>query len=228
MNKKNKGKAILTILMIMSLLGTYGCSKVDLSDEDKDKVVEYAVNAVINHDKNNIVKIPKRTTQNSDENSTTPSQKEEDTTKNPDGNVQAKNVTMNEALNLDGFSVDYTGYTVNKKYPDSNEGFSMVATSQNVLLILKFNVTNNSASEANLNLSKMYNYRCTVNGSSKVNVQITGLINALNTWNGNLAGGETKEMVLVFQISEEISDNINKINLSVVKDKETKTVTIKE
>ena len=234
MIKKNKGKVILTILTPILLLGTYGCSSVELGEEEENQVIEYAVNVIVNHDKNYIIKLPERTT----EIETTTWWSEGDPTKNTEGNEeittskdnndQINNVTMNEALNLSGFSVSYDGYTVTKKYPDDNLGFSMVATSKSNLLVLKFSVKNDSASEANLNINNIYRYRCIINGSSKVNAQVTALLNALNTWDGNLAGGETKEMVLVFQISEEVSDNINKINLSIVKDKETKTVTIKE
>ena len=105
----------------------------------------------------------------------------------------------------------------------------MVALNKNKLIVLKFVVTNNSGSQAALDMmGKNLSYRCLINEKTGVNVQVTALLNGLNTYNGTFEAGESKEMVLVFQVNEEVSANINNISLYVAKDSKTSVIAIKK
>lgn len=212
---------------LVAVMGLSGCSNIDIDRVDQELVVEYAVNAVINHDKNYIVKMakePEEETTIDSEEPTTENNNQEPSQGSNDGTT----ASINDALGLSGITVSSDGYTVVDKYPDDNDGFSMVAVSGYDLLILKFNCSNTSGSDVNLNMSDgRYKYRVSVNGSSRLNVQTTLLPNALNTWNGVIKNGETEEMVLVFQISEELSAKIQKLGLLVVTEGGTSTVIIK-
>lgn len=240
MRKKRKMVRIAPLLIFTAALGMTGCSSTELGDEEEEAIIEYAVNAVINHDKNYIIKLADRPTE---EESTTVW-----ITGNPDGETNNKGeagdgdgsgeeqttrpqnatVSANEAFNLKGFTVKADGYETVDKYPDNNEGFSMVAIQKSDLLVLKFKITNDSQSRKNLNMLDMdYGYRCAVNEKVRVNAQVTALLNGLNTWNGTFEAGETKEMVLIFQISEEVSANINKISLYITKDSGSSAIAIK-
>ncbi len=246
--KKNLKCYILTgALLGASILGITGCSSsMDITEDEKQLVIEYAVNQVINHDKNYIEKLAERETEpeepttwlsenpdrfpDNPEKQTGNNEEITDSTGNQNGQTlpQENFVSVNEVFNLNGFTVKGNGYEIADKYPNNNDGFSMVAISKCDLLILKFNVTNNTGSPAALNMLGMnYKYRCIVNGDMKLNAQVTALLNGMNTWNGTFAVGETKEMVLVFQMSEEVSSNLESISISVVKDSGVSTAAIK-
>ncbi len=227
--------ALICVLLFTVALLT-GCSELDYGGVDRDLVIEYCVNAVINHDRNYIIKLQDREPEEETTTVWISDDPEEPTSganggdgsgTSPNGGSSSSSVTMSEAMSVSGYTFESSGYSVADVYPEGNEGFSMVAVNGQALLILKFNVTNVSGEE-NLDFSDLgYRYRCTVNSGTRVNVQKTALINALNTWDGSLGKGEKKEMVLVFQVSEEISNNINNISLSIIKDGKSSTVTIK-
>lgn len=240
MRKKFFCKVALTAFCIGTLMGSTGCQSIELNKEDEELVVEYAANMIINHDKNYIVKMPHRDkeeettrewitgdvvikpTEDNGQNGSNGS--EEETTKKP----QSIMTSVNDVFGFGGFTVESAGYTVTDKYPEGNEGFSMLATKSYDLLVLKFKVSNNSSENKNLNVIDMnYNYRCNVNNQARLNAQITALTNGLNTWNGVIEAGSSKELVLVFQVSEKISSDINAIDISVIKDGKVNQAIIK-
>lgn len=247
MRKKIVSKVMLSVFCVCTAFGFAGCEATELSKEDEALVVEYVANVVINHDNNYIVKMAHREKeeetkrpwieddgsistekQTSDENADSnqgADNKEEETTKTPSQNSL---ISVNEAFGIAGISVESAGYTVGDKYPEGNDGFSMVATKGYDLLVLKFNVKNSTAENKNLDMTALdYNFRCIVNTDKKLNAQITALVNALNTWNGVIEAGSTKELILVFQVNEEVSKNIESIKLSVIKDEKVKQALIK-
>lgn len=235
MKRKLRNCILLWGALNMSVIFATGCSSIDVSSEDEELIVEYAVNSVLNHDRNYIVKLAERETE-AEEPTTWLSENtdREETGENTDSNGGNNSgnpggiVSVNEAFGIDGFTVKGNGYEMVNKYPNDNSGFSMVAISDSDLLVLKFNVTNNSSSKAALNMvDSEYSYRCLVNNKVRLNAQVTALLNGMNTWNGSFEPGETKEMVLVFQISEEVSADINSISIAVVKDGNVKTAAIK-
>lgn len=239
MKKNIRNLAFMILASLMPLIYIAGCKKVSYDKADEDKIIEYAVNAVLNHDRNYIVKMPERKTEPETEpttvwisddnqggsNGETPNGNSGNST----GKPQPAVVSANEGFGLSGFTVTEAGYEVADRYPAGNDGFSMVALNKNKLLVLKFNVTNNSNAQAALDMmGKNLSYRCLINNNTGVNVQVTALLNGLNTYNGTFEAGESKEMVLVFQINEEVSANINNISLYVAKDSKTSVIAIKK
>lgn len=242
MKKRMKSFAFIMAVSVLPLMYMSGCSSINYGNTKEEEVVEYAVNAVLNHDKNYIVKLADRAPE--PETTTVWISDKETTVDNSgsqNGNIgnvnssggnserpQTVTVSANEGFGLSGFTVAEAGYELTDRYPYENDGFSMVALNKNKLLVLKFNVTNTSGSTSSLDmLSKNLSYRCLINNSKGINVQVTALLNALNTYNGTFEAGETKEMVLVFQISDEISANINNISLYIAKDSGTGVIAIK-
>lgn len=234
MKKNIRNFAFIMAASLLPLVYISGCNKVSYDNSDEEEVIEYAVNAVLKHDRNYIVKLadralePETTTVWIDDDGQGSSNGETgngNTTERP----QPVTVSANEGFELSGFMVEENGYEVTDRYPAENDGFSMLALSNNKLLVLKFNVTNASDTAASLDMmGRNLSYRCLINDSKGVNVQVTALLNALNTYSGTFEPGETKEMVLVFQISDEISANINNISLYVAKDSKTSVIAIKK
>ena len=237
MRKNVKNLVFIVTAAILPLVYIAGCKKIDYGNAEEEKVVEYAVNSVLKHDRNYIVRLPERpkepetetTTVWISDNSQSGSNNQNPSGGNASDRPQPDMVSANDGFGLDGFTVTEAGYELADRYPAGNEGFSMVALNKNKLLVLKFNVTNNSQSAAALDMmGKNLSYRCVVNENKGVNVQVTALLNALNTYNGTFEAGESKEMVLVFQVSDEISANINNISLYVAKDSKTSVIAIKK
>ncbi len=242
MKKNIKNLAFIMAASLLPLVYISGCNKLSYDKADEDKIIEYAVNAVLNHDRNYIVKLAERETEPATEPTTvwiSDDDKEDNNggasngnsgnSGNSTGKPQPNIVSANEGFGLSGFTVTEAGYEVADRYPEGNDGFSMVALNKNKLLVLKFVVTNNSGSQAALDMmGKNLSYRCLINEKTGVNVQVTALLNGLNTYKGTFEAGESKEMVLVFQVNEEVSANINNISLYVAKDSKTSVIAIKK
>lgn len=239
MKKNIKNLAFIMAASLLPLVYISGCNKLSYDKADEDKIIEYAVNAVLNHDRNYIVKLAERETEPATEPTTvwiSDDNKEDNNggasngnSGNSTGKPQPNIVSANEGFGLSGFTVTEAGYEVADRYPEGNDGFSMVALNKNKLLVLKFVVTNNSGSQAALDMmGKNLSYRCLINEKTGVNVQVTALLNGLNTYKGTFEAGESKEMVLVFQVNEEVSANINNISLYVAKDSKTSVIAIKK
>lgn len=246
-------KRLKSCILIASIIGSAvfanGCvEKITLSEEDRVLVVEGAVNAVLNHDKNYIVKMKDRvveketTTWVSDdgeisagesEKETTKSQKPGDSSQNhADTETHAGSQTgssVDDAFGVKGFKIKSSGYEVCDSYPGNVEGFSMVATKGNKLIVMKFKVKNISGKSSVLDMLGSENrYRCIINGSYAATAQVTALTDGLNTWSDSILAGKSKDMVLVFQTSEKIASDINSIALSVERDGGTYTASITE
>ena len=238
MKKNIKNFAFIMAAAILPLVYISGCDKISYEKVEEEDVVAYAVNTVLKHDRNYIVRLPERETEAEIETTVWIEDNGSSNNNNNNNNIgnngsgsngqQTDIVSADEGFGLSGFTVTENGYEVGDRYPDGNDGFSMVAVNNNKLLILKFNITNNTGSQAALDmLGSNLSYRCVINNNKSVNAQTTALLNALNTYSGTFEAGETKEMVLVFQISDEISANINNISLYVAKDGKTGVIAIK-
>lgn len=241
MRKKICSIGLLAVCLLSALSFT-GCVDIKMDEEQEALVVEYAVNAVINHDKNYIIKMadrkpePETTTgwvsegdkQETETSGDTSNQSGQSGQNSGVNGSTGNTVSVNQAFSFGGFNVESTGYEIVDKYPGNNAGFSMIATKGFDLLVVKFKVTNTAAAEQVLDVVGMdYSYRCNVNGDTKVNAQVTALLNAMNTWNKPIGAGASEEMILVFQVKEEISDNVQNITLSVIKDGVASTTVIK-
>jgi len=229
-------KKYLIFTMILLLLFITGCQKINIPEGKESQIIEYAVNSVKKHDKNYIIKLPEietettieETTWYSGDNNNPTNTQGETTTSNTTVN---NNYTVNEVMSMPGFDINYKDYVVSNNYPEDagDLGFNMIATKGFDLLVLKFNVTNNTGADNIFNtLDLKYSYKAIVNNSTKLNAQATALLDSLNTYNSVIKKGETKEMVLVFQIKEDISSTIARIDLSVTANNISKTAALKK
>ena len=229
-------KKYLIFTMIFLLLFITGCQKISIPEGKESQIIEYAVNSVKKHDKNYIIKLPEIETETTIEETTwysgngnEPTSTQGETTTG--NNTVNNNYTVNEILPMSGFDISYKDYAVSNNYPEDTGdlGFNMISVKGYDLLILKFNVTNNSGVDNVFNtLDLKYSYKAVVNNSTKLNAQATALLDALNTYNSVIKKGEVKEMVLVFQIKEDISSTIARIDLSVTANNLTKTAALKK
>ena len=92
----------------------------------------------------------------------------------------------------------------------------MPAVEGTKLLVCKFQVTNQSGQESILNiLEKQLSFRCLINKEKKVGSQLTMLLNDLSSLKETFAANETKEVLLIFQVSDSYDGNISSLQLTI-------------
>lgn len=220
-------KYICAGMALATAMSVTGCVKFE-TPEYSELYVEYAANAVLKHDKNYIDRMKwvevttQKETEASEQQTTVSNQENQNGSSSSNtqegSNQQITALPMQEILGLQGVTITPIGCEAVNSYPDNGSelGMSMIAIKGYQLMIMKFQVTNVSGSDQNVDIrGKDAVYKGIVNDKVRLNVQVTALLDALNTWNGALAAGETKELVLVFQINEADAENISSVKLNV-------------
>lgn len=210
---KKHSRMFLILLVIVCILP--GCTSYDLSTKDEDLIAEYAADALLQADENYSKKLL-----DADEIQIETEAEEENTTDNStEGETEGEgeevsNLTMSQALGLDNFTIDYITYDISDTYTNA-----VVAGEGMKIIVLKFNVTNISSSEALFDLEHTmltYSYKGTFNETFTYNSQITMLLNALNSYKDTFAAGESKEVVLIYKApKEQLVDGITSITIAV-------------
>ncbi|NLL92729.1 MAG: hypothetical protein GX225_01085 [Clostridiales bacterium] len=230
-------RVLICFCVISMMVFATACSSVELTSEEEGLYVDYAVNAVINHDKNYILKLKDveiesetQTTWNSEGNSQSTT-----TSGNPSGNDPEETTAfpvetdINSVISISGIDISYSGYEIVKSYPkENNMAFIMKAVDGSNLVILKFNVTNTSSSDINLDFNKMdIKFKGIFNGQVKSNAQTTFLSNALNTYSGTVPAGSATELVLVYEIKESSLSSVSTIKLDIANAGTTDIIVLK-
>ena len=238
--KKNRLLFIL-ITIAISFVCMFGCESVDIPEEDEGVYIAYMVNSVINHDKNYILKLKdveietESTTvwHSEDENVTNQtetsgsnggSSQEEETT------VINVNTDINSIVQIPGIDITYNSYLVCTSYPETSDAaFIMKAVNGSSLIVLKFNVANTTSEDINIDfLSEGYKFKGIFNGTVKANCQTTLLDNALNTYNSTIAASSSKELVLVYEVSNSSISSVSTIKVEISKGEKNETIIIEK
>ncbi len=121
-----------------------------------------------------------------------------------------ENADLAQFLGFQDIVITYQGNEICDSYSDDESEdsfFAMNATEGNQLLVLKFNIQNNSTEDKETDILNQYPlFRISVNGGEYKNALTTLLLNDLSTFKDTLAAGESKEEVLVIQISDAEAD----------------------
>lgn len=231
MKKQIQSKTLLLLLLTCSMCCMAGCKSVKVEEEKEDLIAEYAANALLKHDKrfNNKALMTETTTKKETTRYVVETQKQEETTtKANQTNVGSqsgtssdsnKNVTLTSAMGLTNFKVTYKSCIVTDSYPegDATDSFSGLTAAKNKkLVVLQFNVKNTGKQKKKLNmLAKKLYYQLEIGESESQYAKITLLLNALNTYNATIDAGKSEELVLVFEVSEKSSKNMEDISLTI-------------
>ncbi len=117
--------------------------------------------------------------------------------------------TISEFFAEDNFSVDYVSYLLCESYPEASDEeiyMAMEATQGKQLCILKFVVKNLSSSEQPLDMFvKQGKFSLRINNETTVRAQSTLLVEDLSSYAGVLPANAEEEMVLVFEVSDSLS-----------------------
>lgn len=125
-----------------------------------------------------------------------------------------------EAVGVSGFEITYEGYEIADVYPESSGNdlsFSMQATPGRKLLVVHLNVLNDESQDKVCDvLSCNVKFRVIINEAERVNEQMTILLNDLKSYNETIPAGQSADTVLVFEVEDQVADNIGSLSLVTV------------
>ncbi len=198
----------------------------ELSEEDEAKVVRYMADAVLEHDKNYQARLlDEEEKQKALEEEAIKAEKlkkieeeevrlkEEKAQKNTPDDVSTSYAVksygpdeINDYLGIDGVEFVFAGEEVVSKYPqnDSNLGFAFTASDQNKLMIVKFNICNDSVDKAYVDLATVNpKFKAIINDSTKISASKVPLDDVLNFFEGSIDPGNVNQVVLIYEIPED-------------------------
>lgn len=229
--------------VLVTSLALTGCSNVipDMTVEEEQAIGEYAAFTLLKYDANHrsrLVDLSKVV-----EKDTKPQKPAEDTEKDPEqggmGPVADTPIidnTSNSASSIEeffelpeGISFTYQGMQTCTSYqePGQENGFSLEATEGKSLLVLQYNVSNQSQSAQRVDLYRQSTaFKITVNGSYMRTALMTMLTNDMSTYREDLQPGETKELVLLIEIDQSMADSITSVSLEVKNESNAYTISL--
>ena len=225
--KRQNNFLIRTACAVSFLAGVVlfsGCgatSMPSLTEEQENKIVKYAADAVMRH---------VNTYNNRLADLSLYEEKEEkpQETKEPasamdptvettviDKSEEPASYNLAQVLLPEGFSMEYSGYEVTDSYPQTEE-MAFVIDANKKLLVLSFTVTNNGTESVDIDINDRKPY-CVlkINDTDKYFIQTTLLNDDITTYHGTMEAGAAVQLVMIAEIPEEKADSIEALKLSV-------------
>lgn len=223
------------LLILITMMSLTGCvSAYDLTEEESDVIATYAANVVLKHDKNfedTLVNISEESDEDKIEQEETKkvenNDKIEEKSKNQAEETEAEEestIPLATALGLTDFQIDFVNYETDSEYVKGT-AMTMNATEGSGLLIMHFNIKNNSSQEEVCDILTLKpKFSITINDEKTVSNQLTILLNDLATYSTTVGADETVETVLISEIEKSYMDHIESLTLSVTVDGKTSKV----
>lgn len=232
---KKATMTIVSVFLCMFFMVGCGVSTVDLSEENEKLITEYAVGLLLKYDVNYhnrlvdtsiipvVEKIPSpvvaQTPAVSNEN-------KEDTSVTEPAEEKVY-VDIAQAIGLDGISIQYNHYDFFESYPAadvSDTSFSLMATENNELLVVFFELTNTTEETKNVDLmTNAIRYKIKVNDNKNQTALTTMLTDDLGTLITTIEPGATTQAVLVIQVPTDEALTINEMQLTIINGESTST-----
>ena len=227
--------------MIFALTGC-GAAIPDMTQEEEQMVGEYAAMLLLQYNANNRSRLVSREEVEAEElkqaeleekkrteEVASQAQEEEEAAETEQQTIVNAIGNPEEFFELpDGIVISYIGYEVCDSYPQDDESstyFALDATEGKRLVVLKFNMENQSQTEQHIDiLSQNAVMRVLVNGSYSRNVLTTMLMDDMSTYVDDIPAGDTVQLVLLTELDHDVAESISTLMLSLKN--ETKTCTI--
>lgn len=218
----------------MLILG--GCSSsVAWTDNELNMVAEYIAGTMLKYDKNYeeaLVNIEEYEEElqvamgnqptTSPSSTPTPTPTPNDVEEKP----SSENSTIHEVIGGGKVNVEYKSYKTFTSYPKNSKYFSVDAAEGNELIVVFFELTNQSSKENSIDLiSKNVKYQLNINTETYYQPLLTLLSNDVQFLNMELEPNKTVEAVLVYEVPQEL--NKKEIKLIISDKNKTASVTIK-
>ncbi len=220
---------ISVFIIVGMIICLTGCSNQipDLSEEDQNLVSEYAAQLLLKYDENFSPRL--MTEEMVSENAAAEVVKEEvvesvsdnlpTSSENTISNEQtqteevtslisgAQKMDLAKFLGLESLSISYIDSKTYDIYPEKeNEILTVNAEPGTKIVVSRFAVTNTSATDVICDmLNKEVTYEITFDGEKKYKVLTTMLLDDFTTYSDTILANETKELVFLTEVPEEVS-----------------------
>lgn len=219
--RRAKVQMTAAALLAAMLLGGCGEEPYDLTENEKNVIVNYSAHVVTKYNayqKEGLTYVwpeEEEETESLAEQTTEPETPETQGADAQTPDVAAETATPVNAAAQATFSelfgggtaelqFSYVGARLDSSYME-RDYFAMYPDAGNYYVILGIDVTNTSEAPVNLdNLSKKPEFSVVVNGAVKSPAEMTLLDSDFSTFQGMLMAGETREMVLIFQVPDTV------------------------
>ena len=240
-----KKRLFSCIILILSLF-LVGCAQViDLTDEESKMIAEYAGGLLLKYDRNvdskyeeglfeaevNALNSTEAVIEISTENVATETEASTEAEPNHSGNViteepvDAENVSgivsdasadfnIAEFLGEDNINIRYSYYMLLDTYPSYDKDgvyFEIEAQSGYKLLVLKFELENKTNDNQYIDLYSK-------DASYSTKQMLTILLDDMYTYQNTLEASSREEIVLIYQVSAELTNNIDDLKLKITYD----------
>ena len=132
--------------------------------------------------------------------------------------------SFTDAMNIEGVEFTCSEFDVTPEY--KTKSFLLEKVSGKKYLVLSITAKNTSKSSVDFSKYADRSYSLSLNGGEKTKTEFTPLGNDLNHYDGLLAAGDTKSLVLVFLFSDSSVENITSLELFVTSEDTTRGTTI--
>ena len=245
----NMWKKFMLSIIVLCVCGMMsGCTQViDLTEDETRLVAELAADLLLSYDRGYTDRLKEGEEEISEEASTqedaqteaiTEAVTEEDASTQEVSKQEAEATTVQQGTSQDiaeiagvqGASITYKDYQVVDQYPagnDTNEAVQVDAPEGSKLLVVRFSVKALSDQPVDVSLiDQMIDYKLLCNDTLAAKPMLTILTNDLSTLETTAAPGKDSEAVLIFQISNDMVEQLNTIQLHVTFNQEENVITI--
>lgn len=227
-------KKIFTVAcVLLCCISLAGCGKNDISltTEQNDLVAEYIAGTLLKYSyenewkyqklnsagntytgtgNKNTTQVTQQTTQVSQSQSTTQGATHSASSQGTTSSPASENLLtgLPEALGLNGVTLTYKDYVTGSSYPADSYSVSVPAQSGCEVVAVELKIINTSGSDITLNSSGSIAIKLTTGGKS-VNNSASLLKNDITALkNYKLSSGESKDVVIIFQVKESDANSI--------------------
>lgn len=244
MKKQNsqRGKMIKILPAMLAAFMLTGCSNQipEMSAEQEQIVGEYAAMLLLKYDANHRSRLvdlslyPEKPVveQEPEQEQESQMRPTEDTPvidQTQAGGVQTTG-SMEEFFGLpEGVSLTYQGYSVCASYPENGEDayFALDAAEGKSLVVLTFAMSNQSGAGQSIDLlNQKPVFKVTVNGDYTRTALVTMLLNDMVTYKGDVAAGETKELVVLVEVDSQVASQITSLSLELKNESNGYTISL--
>ncbi len=239
-------KLVLSVIVLCTCIVTSGCTQViDLTEDETRLVAEYAADLLLSYDRGYTDRLKEgeeehleeaSTQEDAQSETTTEVVTEEEATQGSESQttevttVQGTSQDIAEIAGVQGTSITYKDYEIVDQYPtgdNANEAVQVDAPEGSRLLVVHFVVKAVSDQPVDVSLmDQSIDYKLLCNDTLAAKPMLTILTNDLATLETTATPGQDSDAVLIFQISKDMVDQLNTMQLHVTFNSEENVITI--
>ncbi len=225
-------KKLTSMMLVVGMANVMvGCaSSVNLTDKQSDLVADYLTSVIVRYDRNEnnnkLVKLEEEVeatatpaptvaptstpTMAEDESTTkgdatgTPTGTNKDTTNDKSNEIEKMTkVTLESLYDLKNVSITYKNVKEYNKYPNSGSVDTITPSKNHKFLAVTFAIKNKDSKDVSLDLLKsQVSFLLKANGSEWIPSVHTLLDNDMTYYQGKVKAGESKEVVVLFEVKD--------------------------